>query len=74
MTFGPLQMAAAGRRSTASADWTGRWAHTSVVFDNKIWVMGGVNVDGNFRKNDVWASSNGSSWTQVDASADWTER
>ncbi len=58
-------------QATASAAWTARTIHTSVVFDNKIWVMGGW--DGSSR-NDVWSSSNGSTWTQVDASADWTER
>ncbi len=31
-----------------SATWFPRFRHTSVVFDNKIWVLGGDN------KKDVW--------------------
>jgi len=38
--------------ATKNAGWSGRWGHTSVVFDNKIWVLGGY--DGS-RKNDIWA-------------------
>ena len=38
-------------QATSSAGWTGREGPTSVVFDNKMWVMGGY--DGSYR-NDVW--------------------
>jgi hypothetical protein len=38
-----------------SAEWTARAIHTSVVFDGKIWVLGGVAVT--VYKNDVWYSS-----------------
>ena len=27
--------------ATSSTGWTGRWATLSVVFDNKMWVIGG---------------------------------
>ena len=61
---------------TASARWTARNSHTSIVFDNKMWVLGGaigtgVNTTYN---NNVWSSSNGTSWTQATASADWSAR
>ena len=56
----------------AAADWKARWGHTSVVFDSKIWVMGGY--DGTEYFNDVWSSPDGSNWTQVDAAADWKAR
>jgi uncharacterized membrane protein len=58
-------------RATAAAGWSARCGHTSVVFDNKIWVMGGL--DGNY-KNDVWYSSDGVNWTQATASAGWSAR
>jgi N-acetylneuraminic acid mutarotase len=34
-----------------------------VVFNNKIWVIGGY--DGTNRRNDVWNSSNGITWSKV---------
>lgn len=43
---------------TVSASFSARTSHTTVVFDNKLWVIGGVsNVGGtsDIRKNDVWA-------------------
>jgi hypothetical protein len=47
--------------------------HTSVVFDNKIWVIGGF--DNNwFYKNDVWYSSDGINWTLATSSAPWSGR
>ncbi|MBB3697073.1 hypothetical protein KMW28_21490 [Flammeovirga yaeyamensis] len=46
--------------------------HSSVVFDNEIYVIGGT--DGN-RLNDVWKSSDGGkSWVEVTSSAPFTER
>jgi len=40
--------------TTASAAFSGRNHHTSVVFDNKMWVMGGSNRS---YLNDVWRTS-----------------
>ena len=62
----------------AAADWKARSYHTSVVFPpdgagKKIWVMGGTS-SGLDRFNDMWSSSDGSTWTQVDAAAKWTAR
>jgi hypothetical protein len=42
-----------------------RSEHTSVVFNNKIWVIGGWN--GKSFLNDIWYSADGMSWTQADA-------
>jgi hypothetical protein len=58
--------------ATPSAGWSGRLQHTSVVFDNKIWVLGGVDPSG-FR-NDIWYSTDGVNWTQATASAGWSGR
>jgi N-acetylneuraminic acid mutarotase len=53
-------------QATSSASWSVRKGHTSVVYNNKIWVIGGL--DG----NDVWYSSDGISWTQATSSASWS--
>lgn len=57
--------------ATDSAEWRARGLHTSVVFDNKMWVIGGFNST---RQNDVWFSEDGASWTQATASAPWAGR
>jgi hypothetical protein len=56
----------------ASAGWTARYSHTSVVMpDRSIVLLGGYGSTGN--KNDVWRSTdNGATWTLVNASAGWT--
>jgi hypothetical protein len=58
-------------QATANASWSARSAYASVVFDNKIWVMGGY--DNSFR-NDVWYSTDGVTWTQATANAGWSAR
>ena len=58
---------ASWQQSTALADWTARCCHSSVVFDNRIWVLGG-------NYNDVWSSSNGSDWEQATDDAGWAAR
>ena len=45
--------------------------HTSVVFDNKMWVIGGA---AGAVKNDVWYSSNGVTWTQATGAAAFSAR
>jgi len=56
--------------ATRSAPWSGRTGHTSVVFDNKIWVIGGVDSTG-AGMNDVWYSSDGVNWRRACYAADW---
>ncbi len=64
-------------QATANADWSPRMT-TTVVFDNKLWVLGGA--DGSATRlntsfyNDVWWSSDGVAWHQATASADWSVR
>jgi len=47
-----------------SADWEGRHSAGYTVYDNKLWIVGG---DSNQRhyQSDVWNSTNGQTWTQV---------
>jgi hypothetical protein len=46
--------------------------HTSVVFSNRLWVIGGY--DRSRSRNDVWSSTDGLTWTQATANAPWAER
>jgi hypothetical protein len=59
-------------RATNSATWFPRAGHTSVVFDNKMWVLGGYDFSNLY--NDVWFSTDGVNWTCATASADWSAR
>jgi len=63
-------------RLTASAGWTARYMHSSVVMpDGSIVLMGGYDLSGDNLKNDTWRSTdNGATWTQMNASAGWTAR
>ncbi len=62
--------------------WSGRWGHKALVYDNKIWIIGGCKAMAGFtgacsagnRLNDVWYSSDGVNWTQTTAAAPWTAR
>ncbi|MCK9631069.1 MAG: PGF-pre-PGF domain-containing protein [Methanoregula sp.] len=60
-----------------SAEFPERYHHTSVVFDDKMWVIGGYDsvggYDGGFR-NDTWYSSGGSVWYEANASAKFPAR
>jgi hypothetical protein len=60
-------------QATASADWSKRYYHTSVVYDNKIWIMGGMDSGYN-AKNDVWYSIDGTTWFEATSSANWSAR
>jgi hypothetical protein len=59
---------------TASAGWSPRLLHSSVVMpDGTIVLMGGSSSSSGL--NDVWQSTdNGATWTQVTASAEWSPR
>lgn len=70
----PLILPGTGTAWTLAANpaaFTGRYGHTSVVFNNKIWVIGGE-AAGFY--NDVWNSSDGVSWTCAANSAGFTQR
>jgi leucine-zipper-like transcriptional regulator 1 len=49
-----------------------RMAQTSVVYDNKMWVIGGLGSGG--YKNDVYYSTDGAAWTAATTSAAFTGR
>ena len=60
----------------ADAPWPGRYSHTSVVFDGKIWIIGGIAEVGEHHRshNDVWSSEDGITWTEVTHRAPWCPR
>jgi len=70
------------KRITESASWSPRSDHSSVVHENKIWLMGGR--DQLSEKNDVWASHShvwpetptekDLAWEKKSDSADWSPR
>jgi hypothetical protein len=58
--------------ATPSAGWMPRQSHTSVVFNNKLWILGGYDFNNYF--NDVWYSTNGVNWTSATGWASWIGR
>ncbi len=64
--------------ATANAPFGEVANHTTVVHDNKLWVIGGYGEDQkssnyNFR-NDVWYTIDGFTWTQATPQADFSPR
>ena len=57
--------------ATSKAQWGGRSNHSSVVYNNQMWVIGGYTTA---KINDVWSSADGLSWTRKIANAQWTSR
>lgn len=58
---------------TARAPFAPRKEHAVVIFDNKMWVLGG-STRGGQTFNDVWSTSNGIDWTQTANPASWAPR
>ena len=57
------------------APWVPRAYHRVVVFDNKMWLMGGGNYLPEYEAHqDVWSSSDGVVWHLETASAPWHPR
>jgi hypothetical protein len=61
------------KQALQEAPWYKRSGATAVVFDNKIWIMGGTGPYGAIY-NDVWCSTDGINWTRVTSSAHWAPR
>ncbi len=61
--------------ATRDAPWSdgeGQLGHTSVVYANKIWLLGGYS--GSDRRNDAWHTTDGINWVQATGSAPWALR
>lgn len=66
--------------SSDGANWTAatldgpfskRLGHTTIIFDDKMWVIGG---SGFLSNSDVWNSSDGIEWTEVTSTAAFSNR
>ena len=63
------------RLETENAGWSKRRDPKVVVFDDKLWIMGGGHWNPeNIPRNDVWCSEDGVNWTQVTDAAPWRPR
>ncbi len=51
-----------------------RYSHTSVVFDNKMWIIAGNPGSGGARYSDVWSSTDGDTWTMATGNPDFAGR
>ena len=58
--------------ATTNAPFSARYGHTTAAYDNKLWVIGGIDAAG--RKNDVWYSTDGVTWTEATSSAAFSAR
>ena len=52
--------------TTGQASFTPRQGHTSVVYKDQMWVIGGQDAGGNYL-DDVWSSQDGQNWNRVTA-------
>jgi hypothetical protein len=59
-------------RVTAAARWSPRWYSASLVFNDRIWVLGGIG--GSNFYNDVWYSPDGLNWIVGTTAAAWAGR
>ena len=51
-------------QAAASAPWSERFSHASVVFNGKMWVIAGTFTFSQ-KVGDVWSSADGVSWAQI---------
>ena len=59
------------QRINGSPDYGGRTEHSTSVFKDSLWVIGGYTANAN---NDVWSSGDGITWVQKNAMADFSPR
>jgi Kelch motif len=65
-------------QATATAGWSARLAAATVVFRDKMWILGGTEDyyfgDAKSLKSDVWSSGDGKHWNLETAEAPWAPR
>jgi N-acetylneuraminic acid mutarotase len=63
-------------RATARAPWAPRNHQSAVVWDGRIWVLGGWGLSGarEGNLNDVWWSADGATWRPATGQAQWLPR
>lgn len=58
--------------NNSASSFPARESHSSVVFDNAMWVMGGLGVNGFL--NDAWYSTDGAHWSQANIQTQFLAR
>ena len=61
------------KQETANAEWKERTGHQALSYNDRLYVLGGLDNGGN-ELNNVWSSADGENWSQETAHADWTMR
>jgi hypothetical protein len=61
-------------QATATAPWSPRIWFSSVVYRDRIWVIGGWSNNPSQNWGDVWHSRNGKDWAQLKSNVIWKER
>jgi hypothetical protein len=62
------------RQETAAAPWHPRLWFSSVVYRDRMWVLGGWSNNPSRNWGDAWHSRDGKSWTQLKTETMWKER
>lgn len=58
-------------QEASEAQFSKRYGHSTAVFDNKIWVIGGSGGNG---LNDIWSSADGINWKEESSNAAFSGR
>ena len=61
-------------RVTEAAPWHPRLWFSSVVYRDRMWVLGGWSNNPSRNWRDAWYSSDGTTWKQLDSAVIWKER
>ncbi|MCX6722559.1 MAG: hypothetical protein NT094_00650 [Candidatus Staskawiczbacteria bacterium] len=61
------------KEATKNAGWAPRWDDAVSVFNNKLWMIDGMDYYGNLYK-DVWSSTDGITWSLVDKDPPFASR
>jgi hypothetical protein len=66
------------KQETEAAGWSPRMAAGAVVFNDRMWILGGTRKyyfgDDSDLKNDVWSSADGVTWERATEAAPWSAR
>lgn len=59
---------------TESAPWRPRLWYSTVVYRNRMWVLGGWTSEKDGNCGDVWYSEDGKNWTEFKSAISWSKR
>jgi len=62
------------KQETDAAPWSPRLWFSSVVYRDRMWVLGGWSNNPSKNWNDVWYSKDGKEWKQLKSETTWKER